>query len=378
MSMDFLKVFSLKFIPFLLACSLFASSCSIQPVTWQPPAKPAFTGKLSLNDKLVKATKIDLNGWYGPEEFAFDEAGNIYCGVHRGEQDFTKGAILKITRDGTVEEYLHTDAWVTGMQFDKMGNLIALIQNVGLVSINPNKEITTLVSKDTEGRPIKMGSGLKIAKDGKIYFANLSSKNTTSAKYINQLFLELKPTGGVFCYDPTTKYLTSLSNGNYFANGLALSKDEDFLLVSETSKYRILKYWLKGEKVGTPEVFLDNLAGFPNNITLRENGNFWVGFSTKRNDQLDKIHPKKRIKQLVYSLPSFVQPKVEKFGMVLEISETGNIVQALFDSKGEIVIEAGAVKENQNYLYLGGDIVSYIARYELPTKAEQKSANHTL
>jgi sugar lactone lactonase YvrE len=210
-----------------------------------------------------------------------------------------------------------------------------------------------------------MGSGLTVAKDGKIYFANISSENTTSSKYLNKLFLELKPTGGVYCYDPQTKTTRTISNGNYFANGLELSEDESFLLLSETSKYRILKYWLKGKKSGTSEVFLDNLAGFPNNISRRENGNFWVGFTTKRNDQLDGIHPKKGMKKFVYGLPSFVQPKAEKFGMVLEISEEGEVIQALFDPSGESVMEAGAVKEFRGNLYIGGDVVPYIAKYKL-------------
>ena len=80
--------------------------------------------------------------------------------------------------------------------------------------------------------------------------------------------------GGVYCYDPETKLIETISNENYFANGLELSKDESFLLLSETSKYRILKYWLKGLKARISEVFLDNLAGFPNNISRRNNGNF--------------------------------------------------------------------------------------------------------
>lgn len=32
----------------------------------------------------------------------------------------------------------------------------------------------------------------------------------------------------------------------YFANGVALSKDESFVLVAETFQYRISRYWLKG------------------------------------------------------------------------------------------------------------------------------------
>jgi hypothetical protein len=56
---------------------------------------------------------------------------------------------------------------------------------------------------------------------------------------------------------------------------------------------------------------MEILAGFPNKIVRRDNGCFWIGFITKRNDQLDDIHPKKGMKKFVYCLPSFVQPKAE-------------------------------------------------------------------
>ena len=356
---------NLTLIVLLFASLILMNGCAIHPETWQPPIKPEFKGDLRLNEKLVDISKIDLGDWNGPEEFAFDTAGNIYCGVHKGEKDFSQGAILKISPKGNVEEFLKTDSWVTGMQFDHHGHLIAMMNGVGLISIDQEKKIEVLVKEDEDGRPILMGSGLTIAKDGKIYFANLSSETTSSAKYINKLFLELKPTGGVYCYDPQTKITQTISSGNYFANGIELSADETFLLLSETSKYRILKYWLKGEKTGTFEIFLDNLAGFPNNISRRDNGNFWVGFTTKRNDKLDKIHSKKGMKKFVYGLPSFFQPKVEKFGMILEISAEGKIIQALYDPSGKSVMEAGAVKEFRNNLYIGGDIVSYVAKYKL-------------
>jgi sugar lactone lactonase YvrE len=361
---------SLTLLVLCLGSIILINGCAIHPVAWQPPIKPAFEGELQLNEKLTNISKIDLGEWNGPEEFAFDALGNMYCGVHKGAKSFSKGAILKISPEGKVEEFIETKAWVTGMQFDKQGNLLAMMNGIGLISVDQNKNIEVLVTKDAEDRPILMGSGLTIASDGKVYFANLSSQNTSSSKYINKLFLELKATGGVYCYDPETKVTETISSGNYFANGLELSKDESYLLLSETSKYRILKYWLKGDKSGTSEIFLDNLAGFPNNISRRDNGNFWVGFTTKRNDKLDDIHTKKGMKKFVYGLPSFVQPKAEKFGMILEISDNGSILQALFDPSGEFVMEAGAVKEFQNNLYIGGDVVSYIAKYSLDNKRD--------
>ena len=349
------------------ACILnsFIQGCAIHPRTWTPEEKPLFAGNYAMNNALKNASTISLKAWNGPEDFAFDKSGNLYTGVHKGASNFTSGAILKITPQGDVSEYLKTEAWVTGIEFDAKGHIIALMNGVGLVKINSQKEIEVLASQDANGNKILMGSGLTIAKDGTIYFANISSEAQTSDRHLNKLFLELKPTGGVYAYNPTTKTTTSISKGNYFANGVALSKDNSYLLVSETSKYRVLKYWLRGPKKGTSEVFLDNLPGFPNNISRRHNGHFWIGFTTKRNDQLDAIHPKKGMKKFVYGLPSFVQPKAEKFGMIIEVTEEKEVVQALFDADGTVVPEAGAIIEKNNHLYIGGDKVPFIAKHKL-------------
>ena len=120
------------------------------------------------------------------------------------------------------------------------------MNNVGLVQINSDKSIDTLMTLTPNGDPILMGTGLKIASDGTIYFVNMSSPNKTSLRYINKLILEMKPTGGVYSYNPTTQSATVISEGNYFGNGLAISENEDYILVSETSRYRILKYWIDG------------------------------------------------------------------------------------------------------------------------------------
>lgn len=350
---------------FLYSCILLLfSSCAIDPQAWQSPEPRPFETGFNLNNKLLNIEKSDLLGYAGAEEFVSDKQGNIYTGVHAGPNDFSSGAILKIDKKGRVEEYLKTDAWVTGMAFDKDEHLLAMMNGVGLVRIIGNT-IDTLVSKTPSGQPILMGTGLKIASDGKVYFANLSSTQQSSPKYFNKLILEMKKTGGVYCYDPNSKSVETISEGNYFANGLELSPEEDYLLLSETSKYRILRYWLKGEKKGTSEVFMDNLPGFPNNIQRNERGNYWLGFTTKRNKQLDGVHNKPGMKKLIYNLPAFLQPAPEKFGMVLEFNSNAQIIRGLFDMEGQEVSEAGAIYEHDGYLYLGGDIVSYASKYKL-------------
>ena len=347
------------FLPFLF------QACAIRPNTWTPAETPAFAGTTALNEKLTASQKIPLAGWYGPEDIVFDPAGNMYCGVHIKETDFSDGKILKIDTAGKVEVFYNAGSWVAGLHFDADGNLIALSHKEGLISISPEKKVTVLATKDDKGKALCIPNGLDIASDGKIYFSNTSEIAPYTIKYGRKVILEMKPRGGFYCYDPKSKTLKTLIEGTYFGNGVVLSKAEDYVLMTETTRYRVLRYWLKGDKAGQTDTFMDNLPGFPNGISIREDGTYWLGFSTKRSAALDKIHPKPGMKKIVYGLPGFLQPKAEKFGMVLHVSAEGAILHSFFDTKGAVMPEAGAVKEHKGYLYLGGDVVPHIGKYKL-------------
>ena len=80
---------------------------------------------------------------------------------------------------------------------------------------------------------------------------------------------------------------------------------------------------------------------------------------------MDDIHPKPVAKKLVYALPAFLQPKAEKFGMVINVSQDGKILRSFFDTKGIVLPESGAVKEYNGYLYVGGDVLPYIGKVKL-------------
>jgi len=348
-----------------ITISLLLKACSVHPLAWEPNEQQGFTGTTGLNEKLTSAQKISLGSWYGPEDIVFDSIGNLYTGVHSKENKFSDGRILKIDSTGNVEEFYNAGSWVAGLHFDKSGNLIALSHKQGLISISSDKKVTVLATRDENGKRFLISNGLDIASDGKIYFSNTSEESAYTIDYGKKIILEMKPLGGFYCYDPETKTIKTLINGTYFGNGVVLAKDETYALMVETAKYRVLRYWLKGDKAGQTDTFIDNLPGFPNGISIREDGTYWLGYSTKRSKDLDKIHNKPALKRLVYALPGFLQPKAEKFGMVMNISADGKILESLFDSKGIVMPEAGAVKEYKGYLYLGGDVVPHIGKYKL-------------
>ena len=89
------------------------------------------------------------------------------------------------------------------------------------------------------------------------------------------------------------KKSTLLLDSLYFANGVAIAPDNSFVLVNETYMYRIHKYWLKGEKAGTSEIIIDNLPGFPDNISSNGEGLYWVALFTSRNEFIEKTSKSK-------------------------------------------------------------------------------------
>ncbi|MEM9361894.1 MAG: SMP-30/gluconolactonase/LRE family protein [Bacteroidota bacterium] len=339
---------------------------SIQPLAWNPQESPELKGALAMNSLLESSKKIDLKGWQGPEDIAIDKDGNLFSGVH-GKDDFDTGIIVKIDTNGKHTVFCDTKSWVSGLEFDNNGNLIGCDSKRGLISIDKNGQLKVLASKDEKGRDLLIPNDVDIASDGQIYFSNTSSEMRFSLENVMKIILESRQDGGLYRYDPKTEKVKTLIDGALFANGVAVSKNDDFVLMVELTTYRVLRYWLKGSKKGKIDVFIDNLPGFPNGISRRPDGSFWVGFSTSRDENLDKIHPNPLMKKIVFGLPQWMQPQNVPYGMIMHLSESGDILKMYYDTTGEWVAEASSVEESNGFIYIGGDLTNDIVKYQLPS-----------
>ena len=141
---------------------------------------------------------------------------------------------------------------------------------------------------------------------------------------------------------------------------------EDFVLVNETYRYRIVRYWLKGPKAGTHDIFIDNLPGFPDNISSNGKGRFWLAMFTVRNEVIDKLHAFPFLKSQMSKLPKTLWPKPKPYGLVLALNENGKITQSLHEPTGEYLKGITSAREYAGYLYLGSLHNDRIGRYKLP------------
>lgn len=331
-------------------------SAPIDPAAYTPPKAPELTGVLAPNNLLQKAEILALGKMDGPEEVAMDSQGRVYGGTQDGK-------IMRLLPDGKLEIFAETKGRPLGLQFDKDENLIVCDSYKGLLSIDPQGKIKVLATS-ADGVPFKFTDALDISSDGTIYFTDASFKYGLD-KYLYDL-LEAKPHGRFLGYDPATGQIKVLLKNLYFANGVALSQQEDFVLINETYRYRIVRYWLKGPKAGTHEIFIDNLPGYPDNISNNRRGTFWLALFTVRNETADKLHPSPFLKAQMSKLPKAFWPKPKPYGLVLALDEQGKITQSLHEPTGKHLKEITSAREYGGYLYLGSLHNDRIGKYKLP------------
>ena len=69
---------------------------------------------------------------------------------------------------------------------------------------------------------------------------------------------------------------SELKNRLYPSNNQTASMEPTLKKKKKKCRFRCMKVWLKGEKAGHAETFVENLPGCPDNIRLGSDGYFWI------------------------------------------------------------------------------------------------------
>lgn len=332
------------------------------PEKWNPPKAPKLCGIYEPNSYLTAVEMLGKGIASGPEDVAVDRKGWIYGGM-------SDGWILKFQPDGSnYEVFAHTGGRPLGLSFDADNNLIVADAYQGLLSISQDGIIRVLAVA-ADNQPFCFTDGVDIAKDGTIYFTDASGKYRYH-EYM-KCALEHKGNGRLIAYYPGSGSVKVLIENLYFANGVAVSPDQTFVLVCETLKYRIKRYWLRGPRQGSTDIFIENMPGIPDGISSNGKDTFWVALPSVRDSRFDTLLSMPYIRKIIMRLPDFVFPDIVAYSFVLGLNIEGKIIHNLQDPSCIYSIIT-SVRQVGDLLYIGSLSENSIGRIYVP----EENINH--
>ncbi|EOA24228.1 hypothetical protein CARUB_v10017465mg [Capsella rubella] len=227
-----------------------------------------------------------------------------------------------------------------GLTFEKKtGDLYICDGYLGLMKVGPKGGLAELLVDEVEGRKIMFANqGDMDEEEDAFYF------NDSSDKYhFRDVFMEGvsgDPSGRVIRYDKKTKEAKVVMDNLRCNNGLALNKDRSFLITCESATSLVHRYWIKGPKAGTRDIFT-KVPGYPDNIRMTPTGDFWIGIHCKKNllgrlivryKWLGKLVEKTINVEYVIAFINGFKPH----GVAVKISgETGEVLEVLEDKEGK-------------------------------------------
>ena len=353
--MKFLKGFGIAIV--LLLLYLMFWPVEIDPASWTPQKDKGLVGAFSPNELLSDAIVFGEDDGIGPEDIDLDRQGRIYA-------SYEDGRILRYDSNGKNSElFVDTGGRPLGLEFDLSGNLIICDAIKGLLSASPEGELTTLLT-EVDNIPLNFTDDVDVGQNGLIYFSDASTR--WGIKKYRDDIVEHRPYGRLISYDPITYETNVLLEDLYFANGVAISPDQSFILVNETSEYRIQKVWITGKELGQSEILMENMPGIPDGISSSGRGIYWVAFPSLRKSIIDNMADKPFIRKMIMRLPESLQPAPERYGFIIGIDGEGSVIYNLQDPNPDSFSPITSVEEHDGFLYLASLTYKGFGRIKAP------------
>ncbi|MBN1612866.1 MAG: SMP-30/gluconolactonase/LRE family protein [Deltaproteobacteria bacterium] len=221
--------------------------------------------KINLSDIRTIGT-----GLQRPEGIMAADDGTLYTADMRG-------GCCRINTDGKTTFWGSLGGVPNGICIDRSGNCI--VANIGL------GEVQSLAADGSHRVLIREAGGRRIPAPN---FPFLDSKerlwvsNSTSRADVESALGQPAPDGSIVLLEKGVARI--VAEEIFFANGVALDRDESRLYVAETMKRRILRYKIDDDgSLYEREVYGPDFLGkrgFPDGIAFDEDGNLWIAFPT--------------------------------------------------------------------------------------------------
>ena len=313
----------------------------VDPAPMDLPLSTGFVGAYARNDRLNSVRRLADGLLSGPEDVLLDPEGRLITGLVDGRVvRFRPGEAL-------VETLVNTGGRPLGVALDAVGALWIADARRGLLRLQDGQ--LTLMSDSQGGRPFRFTDELAIAPDGVVYFTDASSRFGPD-RYRDDFF-EHRPNGRLLRFDPVSGETSLVLGGLYFPNGVVLSPDGGALFVAESGMARILRVPL-GVEDPQPTILVENLPGYPDNLSVSADGVIWAALFAPRHAQAESLMQNPAWTRAILRLPAALRPAPARVGVALGISPEGEILHNLQDPAGRFAPVTTVIEED-GQLYLG-------------------------
>ena len=319
---------------------LLSARAPVDAQAWQPPPNPGLTGAFAPNQALSGITEIPVGT--APEHVACGADGALYTSLDGG-------AVLRGNAKGLWDVIGNTEGRPLGLRTDGKGGLWIADSMRGLLHMSATGEIKVLAT-EINNEPLKFVDDLDVDSSGRIWFSDASARFDYTQVALD--FFEGSRTGRLLRYDPATSQIEVMMDGLFFANGVTLGPNEEYVLVNETGMGRVHRLWLQGDQAGEHDIFVDELPGTPDNIRFDGVDTFWIAMPSLR-ASIDALAGLPQLRALLSWLPiPLLEAAAQPATFVVGVNLDGEVIHNLQDQENPFHYITG-ITPCGDTLYLG-------------------------
>ncbi|MBS0343258.1 MAG: ABC transporter permease [Proteobacteria bacterium] len=337
---------------------------ALDPVAGPGPQQATFL----TNTKLSNARPIALGKLSGPVDIVFDSQDYLYTGSSTGD-------VLRLSPPHYADPHVfaHIGGKTLGLKIDSHDTVYVCVSGMGLYAIGQDRAAKSLAEavprsmfSIKDDSRIKFPYGLDIASDGRILFSEASMRFDAHEWATDSL--EMRPNGRLLVFDPRTKKAQVQLGNLVFPSGVCIEANGQSVLIAEAWACRVVRHWFDGPLTGRTEPVLEGLPGFPGNIKRSSDGAYWMallGVRTPAHDLAMRAPGFRRRMAQRVAYDEWLYPNFNE-GLVVKFSESGEVLDCLWDGAAKTYTTLTSAVEHQGCLYIGGAFNNRIGRINLP------------
>ena len=284
----------------------------------------------------------------GAEDVVVGTRGPDEGAVFTGTAD---GSIWRVAHDGRrLDLVASTGGRPLGIELDPEGRLLVCDAHRGVLRVDPrNGGIEPLVTS-VDGRRMMFCNNAAIASSGETWFTDSSARY--GIERWKDDFVQDTRTGRLLRLRADGEVEVVLE-GLAFANGVALSRAEDFVAVAETAARTVVRHWITGEMAGSRDLLVADLPGYPDNIARGSDGLIWVTIASPRDPLVERLQRSPRwLRRSVTRIPERLQPAPRRTVRVQAYDEQGRLVHDCDVATDRYHMVTG-VREHEGRVWMG-------------------------